>query len=228
MNNLKQDVYYTLRGEKIAIDFYGHASLRLMYKNKYLYIDPVGEYADYTSLPKADIILITHDHYDHLDIDAIKSLLSETTVIIANKDSIEKISKEFKSNNNLIELSLHSRVTEESYHIQAFAAYNTTQGRDKFHPKDRDNGYLITMDNIRIYISGDTEIIEDDEQIRNCDILFLAVNQPYTMTIEQACYWAKKIRPRIFYPYHTTDTDLNSLQKALEGCDFEVKFRPMQ
>ncbi len=227
MNNISTDKYETLHGQAVSMDFYGHASFRLTYKGKYLYIDPVGEYADYKLLPKADVILITHEHYDHLDIKSVTDLVKQDTVIIANKNSIEEIKKTLPQVKTIV-LGLHDEVTEYDYNIKAFAAYNTTEGRDKFHPKDRDNGYLITVDNIRIYVSGDTEFIEDDEQINNCDILFLAVNQPYTMTIEQAVYWAKKIHPKVFYPYHTTDTDLQSLQMALKDCGFEVKIRQMQ
>ena len=95
--------------------------------------------------------------------------------------------------------------------LEAVPAYNTTPGRDKFHPKGRDNGYILTLGGTRIYIAGDTEDIPELNQVKDIDIAFLPVNQPYTMTPQQAIRPTQIIKPHIFYPYHSGETDINYL-----------------
>ena len=116
--------------------------------------------------------------------------------------------------------------------IEAVAAYNTTQGHLQFHPKAREDcGYILTIGGTRIYIAGDTEPTPELLALRNIDVAFLPVNQPYTMTVEQAVQAVKAIRPTIFYPYHYGEveqtTDLEALSAALEGIT-EVRIRPME
>ena len=102
------------------------------------------------------------------------------------------------------------------------------QERDKFHPKGRDNGYIVCFDGFKIYFSGDTETVNCIEEVKNCDIAFLSVNQPYTMTIEQANHFIREISPRVFYPYHTTDTDIEKLKEKLKGTTIDCRIRQMQ
>lgn len=112
---------------------------------------------------------------------------------------------------------------------EAVPAYNTTPGRDKFHPKGRDNGYILTVGGTRIYIAGDTEDIPEMKQIKNIDIAFLPVNQPYTMTPEQAIQSAKTIQPHILYPYHYGDTNINEVKDGLKNeKEIEVRIRALQ
>ena len=106
---------------------------------------------------------------------------------------------------------------------------NTTPGRDKFHPKGRDNGYILTVGDTRIYIAGDTENIPEMKQIKNIDIAFLPVNQPYTMIPEQAIQSAKIIQPHILYPYHYGDTNINEVKDGLKNeKEIEVRIRALQ
>ena len=113
--------------------------------------------------------------------------------------------------------------------LEAVPAYNTTPGRDKFHPKGRDNGYILTVGGTRIYIAGDTEDIPEMKQIKNIDIAFLPVNQPYTMIPEQAIQSAKIIQPHILYPYHYGDTDINKVKDGLKNeKEIEVRIRALQ
>ena len=113
--------------------------------------------------------------------------------------------------------------------LEAVPAYNTTPGRDKFHPKGRDNGYILTVGGTRIYIAGDTEDIPEMKQIKNIDIAFLPVNQPYTMTPEQAIQSAKIIQPHILYPYHYGDTNINEVKDGLKNeKEIEVRIRALQ
>ena len=113
--------------------------------------------------------------------------------------------------------------------LEAVPAYNTTPGRDKFHPKGRDNGYILTLGGTRIYIAGDTEDITELNQVKDIDIAFLPVNQPYTMTPEQAIRAAKIIKPRVLYPYHYGETDIYKVKDGLKNeTGTEVRIRALQ
>ena len=117
---------------------------------------------------------------------------------------------------------------EPDIKLEAVPAYNTP-GRDKFHPKGRDNGYILTLGGTRIYIAGDTEDIPELKQVKDIDIAFLPVNQPYTMTPEQAIRATRIIRPRILYPYHYGDTDINKVKDGLkDDKETEVRIRALQ
>ena len=114
--------------------------------------------------------------------------------------------------------------------IEAVPAYNTTAGREKFHPKGRDNGFILTIGGLRIYIAGDTEDIPEMNQLKNIDIAFLPVNQPYTMTVDQAVKAAKIINPHILYPYHYGETNVKEIAPKLKSVapKIEVRIRQMQ
>ena len=112
--------------------------------------------------------------------------------------------------------------------IEAVPAYNTTPGREKFHPRHRDNGYILTLGGTRIYIAGDTEDIPELKNLKDIDIAFLPVNQPYTMTVPQAANAARMFSPKILYPYHYGDTKISELKEALQGSGVEVRIREMQ
>ena len=143
-----------------------HGSLMLTYDNHSIQVDPVSEYADYTTFPKADIILITHEHGDHLDPKAIQAVEKSDTEIIANENSQKKLGKGKVLKNGDTDTSI-------SYmKIEAVPAYNTTPGRDKYHPRHRDNGYILTFDGLRVYIAGDTEDIPEMKDLKDIDIAF--------------------------------------------------------
>ena len=112
--------------------------------------------------------------------------------------------------------------------IEAVPAYNTTPGREQFHPKGRDNGYILTLDGLRIYIAGDTEDIPEMEDIKDIDIAFLPCNQPYTMTTDQVVKAAKIIKPKVLYPYHYNDTPVHKISMQLVGSGIKVLIRDYQ
>jgi len=218
---IEKDVFKTPSGE-LAIYFIGHASLMFEFNGTTVHVDPWGRLADYGSLPKADLILITHHHSDHLDSSAIAAVSKDGTHIILTGAAYEVLKKGTVMKNG-------DTVTVEGIKIEAVPAYNTTAGRDQFHPKGRDNGYIITIAGKRIYIAGDTENIPEMADIKNIDIAFLPMNQPYTMVPEQVVEAVKMIHPRILYPYHYGDTDVSKLEKLFSGNkDVEVRVRLLQ
>lgn len=221
------DILTTKDGGPLAITFFGHASLAIETGGQHIYLDPVGTHADYASLPKADLILITHSHDDHLDQAAITALSTPQTTIICDKTSGESL-----GDASLTMTPGEFLRPREYLTIEAIPAYNTTEGRLQFHPREREDcGYLLSIGGSRIYIAGDTENTSDVKALRDIDIAFLPVNQPYTMTVDQAVDAVKAIRPTIFYPYHygLTDekTDIERLTKELNGVT-EVRIRPME
>ncbi len=219
------DTFRTQSGQELKIDCIKHGTLMIAYNHQYIYIDPVIQQppiTDYSTYPKADVILVTHEHADHLDLQAIEILSKPETRLILNKNSEEKVGKGTIMKNG-DELTLSDGIK-----IEAVPAYNVTQEHLKYHPKGRDNGYILTIDGFRIYIAGDTEDIPEISRIKNIDVAFLPCNQPYTMTPEQLAKVAKIIHPKVLYPYHYGNTPIEQVSKLLQGTMIDVRIRNMQ
>ena len=201
-----------------------HGTLAIAYKGKWIHVDPVSGLSKptvYTSeFPKADAILVTHEHGDHLDADAIEALTKEGTRLVMNYKSWDKLGHGDVMENGE-RGSLPGRII-----IEAVPAYNTTAGREQFHPKGNGNGYVLSIDGLRIYIAGDTEDIPEMGLLEDIDVAFLPVNQPYTMTVDQCVAAAKVFKPRVLIPYHFSQTDLSSLPGQLPGI--KVLLREME
>jgi len=217
----ERDVFKTSAG-KLTIIFIGHGTLMFEFKGKIIHVDPWSDLADYTKLPKADIILITHHHPDHLDTNAIAVLSKDGTQIILTNAAFDMMKKGTVMKNG-------DKKIIDGIEIEAVPAYNTTEGRDKFHPKGRDNGYILTIGKQRIYIAGDTENIPETASLKNIYIAFLPMNQPYTMLPEQVADAANKIKPKILYPYHFGYSDTSKLKKLLaKNRNIEVRIRRLK
>ncbi len=207
----------------LAITFIGHGSLMFYYDNLIIHIDPYSKMADYSTLPDADLVFITHDHQDHLDTTALNLIRKKGTTVIGPQ-SIEEVSDAIFIKNN------ESKVFK-GVSVKAVPAYNIVNKREDgkpFHPKGEGNGYIFSLGDKKIYIAGDTENIPEMKQFKEIDIAFLPVNLPYTMTPEMASDAAKVIQPKILYPYHFGDTDISRLTKLLKAEDIEVRVREMQ
>jgi len=217
----EEDIIKTETGD-LKITFLGHASLAFAYQGKVLYVDPVGNPSgtpvDYSKLPKADIILVTHEHFDHLDPKAISVLRKEQTKIILTKACAEKVSGGTVMKNGDV-------LTVQGIKIEAVPAYNIVQ---KFHPKGVGNGYIFNFDKTRVYVAGDTENTPEMKQLKNIDIAFLPMNLPYTMTPEMVADAAKAFGPKILYPYHYGQTDANKLIDLLKDSKTQVRVRKMK
>jgi L-ascorbate metabolism protein UlaG (beta-lactamase superfamily) len=218
------DTFKTKHNHEVKITFIKHGSLQIAYDNLLIQVDPASMFADYSTFPKADVILITHEHEDHLDQKAINTLTKENTLLVMNESSAKKSGNtKAKIMKNGDKMELPNQIT-----LEAVPAYNITPGREQFHPRSRDNGYILTLDGLRIYIAGDTEDIPEMKNLKKIDIAFLPVNQPYTMTVTQAARAAKMLSPKVLYPYHFGNTDVKPLKDALKGTGIEVRLREMQ
>lgn len=218
----EKDTFRTNSGKEVTLTFIKHGSLMVTYEGQQIHVDPVTMFADYSSFPKADLILVTHEHGDHLDDKAIEALTKEDTRLILNPSSREILGRGEEIRNG------ERRQLTDVITLDAVPAYNTTPGREQYHPRHRDNGYILTIDGLRIYIAGDTEDIPEMSELKRIDIAFLPVNQPYTMTVAQAVRAAKMFSPGVLYPYHYSDTDVKPISEQLKESGIDVRIRQME
>jgi L-ascorbate metabolism protein UlaG (beta-lactamase superfamily) len=208
----------------LQITFLGHGSLLFTFNGKHIFIDPFGEVADYSKLPKADIVLITHEHFDHLDKKSLAKIQTAETVVALTPLCARQVS-------GCIEMRNGDRRTVNGVWVEAVPAYNIAHKRPDgkpFHPQGEGNGYILTFGELRVYIAGDTENIPEMKSLKNIDCAFFPMNLPYTMTPEMVAEAARVIRPRILYPYHFGNSDTAKLEQLLQQENgIEVRIRRM-
>jgi L-ascorbate metabolism protein UlaG (beta-lactamase superfamily) len=217
------DLIPTSAGD-LKITFLGHGSLMLDFNGMNISIDPFSRVANYAELPKADLILLTHEHQDHLDLDALEDVRTDKTVIVLTETCANQVDGGIVMHNgdvrNLNDLN-----------IEAVPAYNLVHKRDSgqaFHPKGIGNGYVLTFGDKRVYIAGDTENTPEMKTLPEIDVAFLPMNLPFTMTPEMVADAAKAFRPKILYPYHFGNTDTSTIEALLgDEKGIEVRIRSM-
>jgi L-ascorbate metabolism protein UlaG (beta-lactamase superfamily) len=219
----QKDVVKTSAGD-LEITFIGHGSLMFTFDGKIIHVDPFSRVSDYASLPKADVVFITHQHRDHLDADALKTLGKKETVVVLTEKCAEQFEGGIVMKNGDIK-------TVVGIKVEAVPAYNLVHKRDDgqfFHPKGEGNGYVLTFGDKRIYIAGDTENTPEMKALKDIDYAFLPMNLPYTMTPEMVADAANAFNPKVLYPYHYGETDTSKLVELLAGNkDVEVRVRKM-
>jgi L-ascorbate metabolism protein UlaG (beta-lactamase superfamily) len=224
MEPFETDIIKTSDGD-LKITFIGHGTLMFAFNQQIIHVDPFSKVADYAKLPKANVILITHEHFDHLDLKALEQIRTEKTKVVLT----EACSKQVK---NGIIMKNGDVQTVNGLKIQSIPAYNLVHKRDNgqpFHPKGVGNGYIITFGDRRVYVAGDTENIPEMKSLREIDCAFLPMNLPYTMTPEMVADAAKAFQPKILYPYHFGNTDTSKLLTLLQDQkEIEVRIRNMK
>jgi L-ascorbate metabolism protein UlaG (beta-lactamase superfamily) len=209
----------------LTITFIGHGTLMFTCGGKVIHIDPWSNLADYSTLPKADIILVTHEHRDHLDPDVIEMLRTDSTALVLTEPCAEKITGGMIMKNGDVD-------TVQGIPMEAVPAYNIVHKRESgqpFHPQGVGNGYIITFGDLRVYVAGDTENTPEIKALQDIDVAFLPMNLPYTMTPEMVADAARAFRPKVLYPYHYGDTDTEELVELLKDVpEIEVRIRQMQ
>jgi len=217
------DVIKTSAGN-LEITFIGHGTLMFTFGGKVIHVDPWTQLGDYSKLPKADLILITHEHRDHLDLKAVEILRKERTAIACPKITAQQVKGATVMNNGDVK-------TVEGLTIKAVPAYNLVHKRDigqPFHPKGDGNGYIITFGDKNVYVAGDTENIPEMKALKGIDIAFLPMNLPYTMTPEMVADAAVAFKPKTLYPYHFGETDASKISALLKDSGIEVCIRKMK
>lgn len=218
---VETDIFTTKSGKLVKIHALMHSSIRIEYDGQEIEVDPCanlrGRTVNYSAMPKADYIFVTHEHFDHYDSATISLLTKGSTQLVMNRRCTEMYGSG-KAMKNGDKLQLADNIT-----VEAVPAYNTTKEHLQFHPKGRDNGYILTLDGLRIYFAGDTEDIPEMAKIKDIDIAFLPCNQPYTMTPEQLENAAKMMQPKVLFPYHYSDTDVRSIAAQLPNIDVRIR-----
>ena len=210
---------------KLEITFIGHGTLMFKFEDKIIHVDPWTRFTDYANMPKADLILITHEHRDHLDPKALKVLRTEKTEVVLTETCARTVKGGIVMVNGDVK-------TVKGFNIEAVHAYNLVHMRDNgqpFHPKGAGNGYVISFGSMRVYVAGDTENTPEMKMLKDIDIAFLPMNLPYTMTPEMVADAARTLKPKILYPYHYGDTDTSEIVRLLKDVDgIEVRIRKMK
>lgn len=205
------DNYKTPLGE-IKVKVFGHASLLIEWNGKYIYSDPYSEVVDYTGFPAADLVLVTHNHYDHYDLKALNEIVTpETKLVVASDVPLV--------NENYMMLKNGESTSFDGVTILAVPSYNINRRNEDgnhFHPKGVGNGYILDFEGFRIYIAGDTEPISEMKHVTNIDIAFIPKNLPYTMTDEEFIEVANMIKPRYLFPIHYFELDEAKLIRHLD------------
>ncbi|MCQ2110928.1 MAG: peptide deformylase [Bacteroidaceae bacterium] len=207
----------TASGASVNVIMLHHGSVAISYGDYMIQVDPVAEHGgvkvDYSLFPKPDLILVTHDHGDHLDKATISSLSLEKTELIQSLSAFKK----YPYGSMLQNLKFFQ--LPRNIGLSTIPAYNVTPEHKQFHERGQGNGYVLDIDGVKIYISGDTEDIPEMMYVAamNVDLALLSVNQPYTMTPEQCVHAASMIAPKILVPYHLGDTDMQSIKDTLDA-----------
>jgi len=208
----------TLAGEDVRIIPITHASLILTWEGKTIHVDPWSR-GDYEGQPKADLILITDSHGDHMDLKQIAEVSKEDTVILAPLAVQATVTQAEVLKNG-------ESTTMMGIGIEAVPMYNLKRGPDPgrlYHPKGRGNGYILTLGETRVYISGDTACTPEMKQLKDIDIAFVCMNLPYTMPPEEAAECVNAFKPAVVYPYHSRGSDLEVFKKAVTAPGVDVR-----
>jgi len=213
-----QEQVFPTSGGPVKITPLNHASTRIEAGGKTIYLDPAKP-VKFSDLPKADLILITDIHGDHMDPDAIKEVSTAKTEILAPPAVVQTVTSAKPIANG-------ESQTWQGWTIDAVPAYNLKRGPAPgklFHDKGRGNGYVLTYGGKRFYFSGDTEGVPEMRELKNIDVAFVCMNLPYTMPPDEAADAVKAFHPKVVIPYHYRGSDLTVFQKGLEGTGIEVR-----
>ena len=218
------ETFSTSAGD-LTITFIGHGTLMIQWGGKAIHVDPLTQYADYSRLPKADLVLITHEHRDHLDAKAVEAIRTDKTAVVLTQACASQVQGGIIMGNGEVK-------TVEGIRIETVAAYNLVNMRSPgvpYHPKGQGNGYVLTLENRRIYVAGDTENTPEVKALKDIDIAFLPMNLPPTMTPAMVADAARASKPKVLYPYHFGETDTSKLADLLKDTpEVEVRIRSMK
>ncbi|MBI4663650.1 MAG: MBL fold metallo-hydrolase [Verrucomicrobia bacterium] len=209
---------------ELVIHPINHATFAIGWKDKTIYVDPVGGGQKFDGWPRPDLILVTDIHGDHLNADTLAAVAGEKTAIAAPSAVAEKLPEALRKKTTV--LANGESKTLANVTVEAVPMYNLTEERLKFHTKGRGNGYVLTIGGKRIYISGDTEDIPEMRKLKNIDVAFVCMNLPFTMTVDQAANAVREFKPKVVYPYHYRGSDVEKFKKLVgEDAGVEVRLR---
>lgn len=212
---------YTVGSGELVIHPVAHASFVMQTPDTVIYADPVGGAAKYKDLPPAQLILLTHEHKDHFNLDTLNALLGTETKLITNPSVFDKLPGELKERATAIGNGDSTSFGDMA--VDAVPAYNLAAERLKFHPKGRDNGYVLRIGGEKIYIAGDTEAVPEMRALEGIKIAFVPMNLPYTMGVEQAAEGVLDFAPAVVFPYHHKGSDIDAFEKLVNAGSSEIE-----
>jgi L-ascorbate metabolism protein UlaG (beta-lactamase superfamily) len=220
------DLFPTSNG-MLSIQPILHATLALTWNGKTIYADPYGGAKAFEGITPPDLIVITDIHGDHMNLETLNALETSKTIIVAPKAVADQLPDNLKS--KTIVLNNGSTTEQLGILITALPMYNLPESEDSRHPKGRGNGYVLTLGGKRVYISGDTEDIPEMRALKNIDIAFVCMNQPFTMQVDQAANAVLEFKPVIVYPFHFRGqggfSDVEEFKKLVEVGDKRIEVR---
>ena len=223
---VENDVISTSDGD-LRMYFIGHSTLMFTLNDKVIHIDPTTMYGNYDNAPKADLILITHEHGDHFDIRAIRKIIKEDTRIVATGKCLGPL-----AGMDPLIMKNGEDTTIHGIGIKAMPAYNIRHKQfnwKPYHEEGDGNSYVLTFGDTRVLIGGDTENIPELKALEDIDIAFLPMDLPFTMTPEMVADLARSMRPDILYPYHYSRSNPQRLVDLLsEEEDIDVRIRKLR
>lgn len=224
--SLAQEIVSTTQGD-LKIYPIRHASMVWEWNNLTIYIDPVGSPDDYSQFKSPDLVVITHSHGDHLSASTLEGIKAAGIPFIVPQDVADKLSEKFKT--NLFVLANGEEMSILEMIIKAVPAYNYPITEESFHVKGVGNGYVISLGEKRVYISGDTGNIPEMKDFKEIDLAFLCMNLPYTMDVDVAAEAAFILNPKIVFPYHYRGqggfSDLELFKTLLKEKDSAIEVR---
>ncbi|MEO6330440.1 MAG: MBL fold metallo-hydrolase [Ginsengibacter sp.] len=213
-----------VKGGELTIQPITHATLVLSYHNKNIYIDPTGGADAFKGIAAPDMIFITDIHGDHFDPKTIEAINTSKAVLVVPQAVADKWPVTMKKEKVVI-LNNGDKTKQEGLSIEAIPMYNLPEAPDAMHTKGRGNGYVLTIGDTNIYISGDTEDIPEMRALKNIDIAFVCMNLPYTMDINQAAQGVLAFKPKVVYPYHYRGQDVNTFKTLVNAGDKNIEVR---
>ncbi len=232
--NKQFDVVETSQGPLKITPLY-HGSVMLEFNRKIIHIDPWGQ-ADYTGIPQADMIVISHTHADHMDPALLKTLRKDSTVIVTSEAVNDTLNgccgiPETIRNGEKKTFALG----DQNIDIEGVPMYNLTFGPSPgkpWHHKGIGNGYILSFGNAakptRVYFSGDTECVPEMKALKDISIGFIAMNPPRTMSTTDAAACVKEFHPQIVYPYHYRGQNPQDFADGVKGSGIEVRLRKLE
>jgi L-ascorbate metabolism protein UlaG (beta-lactamase superfamily) len=199
--------------------------MMLSWQGKHYFTDPFHE-ASFTGLPKADVVFITHAHPDHFDPAALAEVAQPSTIIVAPPAVVAQLPKTFA---HVVTMKNGDTQTVLGVGVEAVPMYNLKRGPSSgtlYHEKGVGDGFVLTFADKRVYLSGDTECTDEMRALKNIDVAFVCMNLPYTMPPSEAAACVKAFHPKIVYPYHYRNSNLDEFSAPLSNDkDIEVRER---
>lgn len=202
-----------------------HATMMLGWDGKIIYTDPVGGSEVFAENQEPDLILITDIHGDHLDIETLRAVAKQKTVLVVSGAVSEKLPPNLPG--TVIILSNGEKTEQVGFSIEAIPMHNVPESEKSFHVKGRGNGYVIEKRGKRVYVAGDTGNTSEMRSLKNVDLAFVPMNIPYTMTVEDVARAVLAFNPEKIFPYHYRGpgglSDINKFKTLVENANTNIE-----